>query len=220
MRHIEHESFKAIIDAAETPVLLLVVSENCEENTPVMQYHLENMMAKHPKERAVLHSLCIPEVDMPFPRPATPTLFYFLPKNHTPVFWRHNTFLSKLEQDLQVVYKMMKDKTTYREANLTPAEYEKFKTIEKFLEDEKAVLSSYPVDFQESRKLARETWEQAKRSDRKLPILSTIRVGYRRYAECQKCEKYDKSVHRCGECLCFMRIRTHLEAEKCPLGKW
>lgn len=220
MKAIEKDSFKAMLDAAEAPVLLLVTSENCEETTPIMQYHLENLMAKYPKDSVIFQTLCIPELDMPFPRPATPTLYYFLPKNHTPVFWRHNTFLGKIDHDLQIINKMMRDKTTYREANLGPEDYEKFKKVEEFLESEKAVIKSYPVDFQESRQLAKDTWEQAKRSERSLPVLVPIRVGYRRYAECQKCEKYDKTFHRCGECTCFMRIRTHLEAEKCPLGKW
>lgn len=105
---------------------------------------------------------------------------------------------------------------------MTPDLYEKFVEVERFLEEEKAVMSKthYPVHFRESRRLARETWEQAKRTDRTLPILLPIRASYRRYAECQKCEHYDSVFFRCAACTCFIRVRPHLEKESCPLGKW
>ena len=41
----------------------------------------------------------------------------------------------------------------------------------------------------------------------------------RRWAICQKCE-YLSNGTRCAKCGCFMKIKTWLPAEICPIGKW
>jgi hypothetical protein len=37
---------------------------------------------------------------------------------------------------------------------------------------------------------------------------------------CQTCEFFDSLHTRCKKCGCFMALKTHLKAERCPIGKW
>ena len=37
---------------------------------------------------------------------------------------------------------------------------------------------------------------------------------------CRKCERLLKPTWNCLECGCFMKIKTRLEASKCPIHKW
>ncbi len=39
---------------------------------------------------------------------------------------------------------------------------------------------------------------------------------------CQGCEKFTRTAvfGRCGECGCFVRAKTTLAGESCPIGKW
>lgn len=41
-----------------------------------------------------------------------------------------------------------------------------------------------------------------------------------RLSICQTCEFFKKSGNRCKKCGCFMKLKTHLENAKCPIGKW
>jgi uncharacterized paraquat-inducible protein A len=41
-----------------------------------------------------------------------------------------------------------------------------------------------------------------------------------RLAICNACEYFLKPQQRCGKCGCYMAVKTHLKAEKCPVGKW
>lgn len=35
---------------------------------------------------------------------------------------------------------------------------------------------------------------------------------------CKSCDEYKNG--RCGKCGCFLRFKTAIESESCPLGKW
>lgn len=37
---------------------------------------------------------------------------------------------------------------------------------------------------------------------------------------CRGCDRLLKPMWSCVECGCFMKIKTRLEASKCPIGKW
>jgi hypothetical protein len=41
-----------------------------------------------------------------------------------------------------------------------------------------------------------------------------------RLSICKGCEFYNAMQERCMRCGCFMAVKTHLKAEKCPVGKW
>jgi hypothetical protein len=37
---------------------------------------------------------------------------------------------------------------------------------------------------------------------------------------CASCEEYIKEENRCNLCGCYMRVKTRIATEKCPIGKW
>ena len=47
-------------------------------------------------------------------------------------------------------------------------------------------------------------------------------ISDRRMTICRlnKCGKYLKLFSRCKECGCFLRLKTKIHSQKCPLGYW
>lgn len=41
-----------------------------------------------------------------------------------------------------------------------------------------------------------------------------------RYGICQSCEKLYKPTDTCKACGCFMKVKTWMPGQKCPLNKW
>ena len=41
-----------------------------------------------------------------------------------------------------------------------------------------------------------------------------------RMAECNDCEKLIQATMQCRACGCFVKAKTALKDQKCPLGKW
>lgn len=37
---------------------------------------------------------------------------------------------------------------------------------------------------------------------------------------CRSCEFFELSDERCSKCGCYLKIKTYLKAEKCPVGRW
>ena len=37
---------------------------------------------------------------------------------------------------------------------------------------------------------------------------------------CRSCEFFRPRTETCKKCGCFMKLKTKLEAAKCPIGKW
>jgi len=37
---------------------------------------------------------------------------------------------------------------------------------------------------------------------------------------CKSCEWFRQRTETCRKCGCFMKLKTKLEAAKCPIGKW
>ncbi len=35
-----------------------------------------------------------------------------------------------------------------------------------------------------------------------------------------RCGKYRKSLAMCKECGCFLKLKTYITSQKCPLGHW
>lgn len=42
----------------------------------------------------------------------------------------------------------------------------------------------------------------------------------RRLEICRDCEFFESSSTRCLKCGCFLNLKTRLESEHCPIGKW
>lgn len=208
----------AIINAAEHPILILTQSEGCDVAKTQVQYDLEIQLQEHP-DSVVYYSMCIPEQMMSFPRLDTPTLYYFLPGKQTPAFWRSRMFLNTLNDDLEIIKKMMTGKT-YEEAKFSPEEVEHIIRVDYFLEQEKEIMSNFPSAFQMARNIAKEAWNTAKNVSKKLPILVSTEVGFARYSTCEGCEKFDTKTTRCQACGCYMRTKTQMASASCPLNKW
>lgn len=206
----------SIIDEAKSPVVLLVVSDGCEHEISSTQKDIENQVVNHP---VVYFSLCIPEEQMSFPRVSTPILYFFLPKNQTPVFWRKDAITATLSTDIDILLKMNEGKT-YEEARFTENERKQIDEVDKFLEEEKSTLNKFPSPFQQARNLAKEMWKTGKNAARGLPVLVPAEVGFQRFSMCQGCEFFEKEASRCTKCGCFMKTKTQLASASCPVGKW
>jgi len=37
---------------------------------------------------------------------------------------------------------------------------------------------------------------------------------------CESCERYEQNFKFCGECGCFMPVKTAIPMMRCPLEKW
>lgn len=207
-----------IINTAEHPVLILVVADGCEEKPTMYEGDLERGMAKHTLP-VVYYKWCIAEKDMIFPRTHTPTLYYFLPKNQTPMFWRNVNMVGLLEGDIDIIHKMMNG-ATYDEARFTKEEREKIEEVETFLKKEEQDIKKYPSTFQMARNLAKEMWKTGKNAARGLPVIVSAEVGFQRLQTCEGCDKFEHETSRCRECGCYMKSKTQLAAASCPLNKW
>ena len=51
-------------------------------------------------------------------------------------------------------------------------------------------------------------------------ITSTAELTQKRLDICNKCPSLDRQYGRCMECGCFVKAKTRLSFEDCPLGKW
>lgn len=45
-------------------------------------------------------------------------------------------------------------------------------------------------------------------------------TAQQRFAMCQACPRFFKPTGQCKECGCFMRVKTRMPEQVCPLGKW
>lgn len=207
-----------IINNATVPVLILVIANGCENGKTQEQIILEEKLETHPLP-VVFYSMCIPEHLMGFPRAQTPTLYYFLPKNQTPIFWRHVVFINSLNEDVEIITKMMSG-MTYDQARFTPEEQETILKVDYFLEQEKENLHKFPSVFRQARNLAKEMWKTGKNASKGLPVIVPTEVGFQRLRTCEECDRLEKTTYRCSECGCFMKTKSQLASASCPLNKW
>lgn len=53
-----------------------------------------------------------------------------------------------------------------------------------------------------------------------LPSKVSVEVQEYRYGICQGCEKLYKPTDTCKMCGCFMKVKTWMPNQECPLKKW
>ena len=215
--HISRQ-IQQTVHSSSVPVLCLVVSEGCEHVAPLVQTQLEEELAEK-KYNITYVQFCVAEDEMPFPRLVTPALYFFLPHNPDPVFYRTLMFQPTLHEDIMTTFKMMQG-LTLDEARFSKEQMKDIHRIDAFLEKEKTELVTYPSSFQMARNLAAELWRNGKRAARGLPLLVDTETGFRRLSTCESCDRYDMEKSRCKECGCFMKTKTQLAASTCPLNKW
>jgi len=42
----------------------------------------------------------------------------------------------------------------------------------------------------------------------------------KRLSICNQCPFFEKNSQRCSKCGCYLKVKTYLKAERCPIGKW
>jgi hypothetical protein len=42
----------------------------------------------------------------------------------------------------------------------------------------------------------------------------------KRFDICKNCNWFDPKTEKCFQCGCYLKIKTYLKAESCPIGKW
>lgn len=206
-----------IIEEATSPVLLLVVSENCHEGKPQIQESVENKILENNRPVAMF-TVCMPEEALTFPRPVSPQLYYYLPKNQIPVFWRGLDMVPNLVGDIEVIEKMMSEGLTHEEARYDDEKKAHIKKTDAIFEKEKG--KEFPPKLEQARSFAKAMWASAKRGMSNLPVITTAKEGGRRLAICEACPSFDTTSNRCRECGCVMSLKSQLVASTCPLNKW
>jgi len=51
-------------------------------------------------------------------------------------------------------------------------------------------------------------------------ILTPEELAIKRLEICEKCPSLSKDSGRCAECGCFIKAKTRINFEECPLEKW
>lgn len=206
---------KNLIDTASYPVIVAVVAEGCEEFKGQFLSSFEEKLYAQ-TNRVHYHVLCYSEEGMPFPRPYTKTVYYFAPKNHTPLFFRQGQYALSVETDIAIAYSMMNG-VDYIDAAFDPETKKQYIDTENMFKTED--VANYPSFFQQARGFAKEMWNTGKNVSRGFPILADADTAYKRLSICQGCEFF-KDNSRCEKCGCYMKTKTHLATSTCPINKW
>ena len=204
-----------LIDNAEHIVIAIVVAEGCEQFKGKFLTDLENQI-KGQQNPVHLHTICYREEPIMFPRPMTQAVYYFAPKNHTPLFYRQGMRAMDAPIDIVTAIKMTQG-MSYTEAAFGEENKEGYERTEQMIKTEDT--SKFPSIFQQARNLAKEMWFTGKHAAKGLPVILDADTAFNRFSMCQGCE-FLKENFRCEKCGCFMKAKTQLAASSCPVGKW
>lgn len=205
-----------LIDTAEHIVLAVIVAEGCEQFKGKFLTDLENQI-KNQSNPVNMHVICYREEPIMFPRPMTQAVYYFAPKNHTPLFYRQGQRAYDAPIDIVTAIKMMQG-MSYTEAAFGAEQKENYEKTEQLVKNEDT--SNFPSLFQQARNFAKEMWHSGKNAARGLPVLVDADTAFKRFETCQGCEFLTQESFRCEKCGCFMKTKTHLASSSCPIGKW
>lgn len=204
-----------LINNAEHPVIAVVVAEGCDQFKGRFLTDFETALQKQITP-VHLHVICYKEDEKLFPRPLTQVVYYFAPKNTTPLFYRQGTNAMAVELDIKTVVEMMKG-TSYTDAAFPPEVKTQYEKTEEMMKKED--ISNFPSLFQQARNLAKEMWITSKNAARGMPVIVDAETAFNRFSMCQTCE-FLKQDFRCEKCGCFMKAKTQLASASCPIGKW
>ncbi len=206
---------KDLIDTAQYPVITVVLAEGCESFKSKFLTDLENQI-RGQQNPVHLHTICYREEPIMFPRPLTQVVYYFAPKNYTPLFYRQGQRAMDIPIDIVTAYKMIEG-MSYAEAAFGIENKEKYEQTEEMMKTEDT--SKFPSIFQQARNLAKEMWITGKHAAQGLPVIVEAETAFNRFSICQGCE-FLRENFRCEKCGCFMKAKTQLAASACPVGKW
>ena len=206
---------KTLIDNAQHPVLAVVLAEGCEQYKGKFLTDLEEQLQRQ-SNPVHIHVICYREEPMVFPRPLTQVIYYFAPKNYTPLFHRHGNNAMNAPTDIVTAIKMMQG-MSYAEA-AHGEQKDKYEKTEQMIETED--VSNFPSLFQQARNFAKEMWNTSKKAAQGLPVLVDADTAFSRFEMCRGCEFLTQDNFRCQKCGCFMKTKTQLASASCPIGKW
>lgn len=207
---------KKMIDEAEHPVLVIVLSDGCESYKGLFLTDLEDRIAKQ-NNPVHYYTVCYPQNYQVFPLPMTQIVYYFAPKNYTPLFYRQGNKAMNVEIDIAVATKMIQGQN-YLDAAYHPEVKRQYEMTENMIKTEDT--STFPSLFQQARNFAKEMWQSGKNAANGLPILVDANTAFERFQMCQSCEFLKTEQFRCEKCGCFMKTKTQLASASCPIGKW
>lgn len=204
-----------LIDNAQHPVAVVVVAEGCDQFKGRFLTDFETAL-QNQENPVHLHVVCYKEDTGLFPRPLTQVVYYFAPKNHTPLFHRIGSRAMAVVDDIKAALQMMKG-SSYLEAAYTPEAKVQYEKTEQMMRTEDT--SKFPSLFQQARNLAKEMWVTGRSAAQGLPVIVDAETAFNRFSICQGCE-FLKENFRCEKCGCFMKAKTQLAPSSCPVGKW
>ena len=77
-----------------------------------------------------------------------------------------------------------------------------------------------PSPIQMAKNLAKEITNNVQHKLKGNNLINTAENTAHRFKICSSCEFYIQSKDRCSKCGCKMKIKSSLNASKCPIGKW
>ncbi len=205
-----------LIDTAQHIVIAVIVAEGCENYKGKFLTDLENQI-KGQQNPVHLHTICYREEPIMFPRPMTQAVYYFAPKNYTPLFYRQGARAMDAPIDIVTAIKMTQG-MSYAEAAYGADKMESYERTENLVKNEDT--SKFPSLFQQARNFAKEMWHAGKNAAVGLPVLVDADIAYNRFETCRGCEFLTQDSFRCEKCGCFMKTKTQIATSSCPIGKW
>jgi hypothetical protein len=205
-----------LIDNSEHLIVAVIVAEGCEQYKGKFLTDLENQI-KNQLNPVHMHVICYREEPVMFPRPMTQAVYYFAPKNYTPLFYRQGQRAMDAPIDIVTAIKMIQG-MSYTEAAYGADTKESYERTEKLVKHEDT--SKFPSPFQQARNFAKEMWHAGKNAAVGLPILVDVDTAFQRFETCRGCEFLTQDSFRCEKCGCFMKTKTQLATSSCPIGKW
>lgn len=205
-----------LIDTAEHVVIAVIVAEGCENYKGKFLTDLENQI-RNQTNTVHLHVICYREEPIMFPRPMTQAVYYFAPKNYTPLFYRQGQRAMDAPIDIVTAIKMVQG-MSYAEAAYGEEKKESYERTEELVKNEDT--SNFPSLFQQARNFAKEMWHAGKNAAVGLPVLVDANTAFQRFETCRGCEFLTQDSFRCEKCGCFMKTKTQIATSSCPIGKW
>ena len=213
-----HEDIEKIIMEETSLILVAVIAEGCMEHETGLESHLNPLLDENKIPLRTLR-VCFDENNLPWPRPITEALYYFVPKRTTPLFLRvGQEAVDRFFDDLEIATKMMSG-MSYEEAIFDEEELKLIKETEQTFLAENKDISKYPSKMNMIRNLGKDIWKSAKYVGKRLPVLVSKDIVVERYSICEQCPNLTEKG-RCTECGCFMTRKVNLAAASCPIGKW
>lgn len=205
-----------LIDNSEHLIVAVIVAEGCENYKGKFLTDLENQI-KNQSNPVHMHVICYREEPIMFPRPMTQAVYYFAPKNYTPLFYRQGQRAMDAPIDITTAIKMIQG-MSYAEAAYGTEKKESYERTEQLVKNEDT--SNFPSLFQQARNFAKEMWHAGKNAAVGLPVLVDADTAFSRFETCRGCEFLTQDSFRCEKCGCFMKTKTQIATSSCPIGKW